>query len=137
MKGLIIEGRQIEDILTGTLRSLIRPDTTSELNRTVALIQSESGVVIGSCKITSVHSVLTAEDLAGPARGVLLSSARAQEDSSAQLRYYAWRMGEAARLTAPIEHHRAQPRGQITWVDLPPAISQRIKAELALAQING
>jgi hypothetical protein len=131
MKALRLEPRQIEDILTGTAVSLIRPATTSELNRIIALIETESGLVRGWCKIVAVNLLLTAEDIGRQTQPSVLAQVRPTEDSEARPRSYTWRIAEARWLVPPVAYRPQPSNAAATWIDLPPAISQRIKASLA------
>jgi hypothetical protein len=131
MKALRLEPRQIEDILAGTATSLIRPATTSELNRTIGLIETESGLVRGSCKIVAVSLLLTAEDIGRHTQLSVLAQVRPAEDSKAHPRSYIWRIAEARSLAPPAAFRPQPSNAAATWTDLPPAISQRIKASLA------
>ena len=133
MKALRLEPRQIEDILAGTATSLMRSATTSELNRTIALIEAESGLVRGSCKIVAVNLLLTAEDIGRQTQPSILAQVRPTEDSTAHPRSYFWRIAEARWLVPPVAYRPQPSNAAATWIDLPPAISQRIKASLAMS----
>jgi len=62
MKGLLIKSPHIENILSGRKTWEIRGSTIKELNTTIALIKSGSGMVVGKCKIVAVHGPLTRTD---------------------------------------------------------------------------
>jgi hypothetical protein len=134
MKGLLIDKLLIESILAGTLTSIIRSNPTSWLHRTIALIESETGIVRGSCTIVAVHGPISAEDIARHVQRPMYSVERLAEASEGQACLYAWRIAEVTELGPPLARQAWPTNASAIWTDVPPGISQRIKAALALTK---
>lgn len=134
MKGLLLDKLQIESILAGTLTSIIRSSPTSWLHRTIALIESETGIVRGSCTIVAVHGPISAEDIARYVQRPMHPVEQFAEASEGEACFYAWQITEVTELSPPLARQQLPANAAPTWIDVPPGISQRIKAALVLTK---
>jgi hypothetical protein len=123
--GLQIRKEWLDQILAGTKKWEIRGSTTARRGP-IALIQSKSGHVVGTCDVIDVVGPLSLAELR---RNASLAGFRADE-----LYYqttYAWVLGNARRLSKPVPFRH--PQGAVIWVKLEPAVIQA----LIKARANG
>jgi hypothetical protein len=109
-RGLLVKKEPLEKILSGRKTWEIRGRATTLRGR-IALIESRSGHIVGTCDVVGVVGPLTLPELRRNAR-------RAGFAPSA-LRYrrtYAWILKKARRLSHPVPYRH--PPGAVTWVRL-------------------
>ncbi len=124
MKGLLIKSPHIENILDGRKTWEIRGSTSKELNTTIALIRSGSGMVVGKCKIATVHGPLTRSDMEKNGSKHLVDQSRIDEVLQRYSKCYAWELVDVIELRQSV--HYDHPKGAVIWVTLAPAVSQQV-----------
>lgn len=114
MRGLIIRSPYVDWILAGKKTWEIRGSKT-QIREKIALIQSGSGLVVGTCKLVGVAGPLTLRDLKKHASklGRTSSEIRAKPYEKT----YAWVLSNAKRLKHP-RRYKHRP-GAVIWVKLP------------------
>lgn len=117
--GLLILKEPLDKILAGTKTWEIRGKATARRGP-IALIESKSGNVVGTCDIVDVFGPLTLAELRRNARR---TGFRPEE-----LRYattYAWVMHNARRLPEPVPYRH--PPGAVIWVRLETSVLHRLR----------
>jgi hypothetical protein len=112
--GLLILKEPLDKILAGTKTWEIRGKATARRGP-VALIQSKSGCVVGTCELVDVVGPLTLPELQ---RSAPLTGFRPN-----RLPYsttYAWVLPDARRLADPVPYKH--PAGAVIWVRLKPSV---------------
>ena len=127
MKGLLIRSPFIDWILSGRKVWEIRGSRTTNLGR-IALIESGSGTVVGTCELTDVLGPLSVSDLKRNSKK-LGTTAREIGSRKPYPNTYAWVLSNARRLRTPIPYRH--PPGAVKWVRLPDAVERKINAESA------
>jgi hypothetical protein len=121
--GLLIRKEPIDKVLAGTKTWEIRGTATS-IRGPIALIESKSGHVVGTCEVV---------DVIGP-----LSLAKLQRNVNrtgfwpSRLPYattYAWVVREARRLSTPVPYQH--PPGAVIWVLLATSVVRRLRRSRA------
>jgi hypothetical protein len=118
-RGLLVLKEPLDKILNGTKTWEIRGKRTARRGP-IALIESKSGHVVGSCELVDVVGPLTLPELHRNARraGFLPS----------QLPYartYAWVVRNAQRLAKPVPYQH--PSGAVIWVRLDAGVVRRLQ----------
>jgi hypothetical protein len=119
-RGLPIKEVPLTKILSGSKTWEIRSRATTRRGP-IALIQSGTGTVVGTCRIVDCVGPFTVEQRrsgwkkAGFPRGKLLPAG-----------FYAWVIEGARRLRTPVPY--SHPRGAIIWVKLAPAVTRSLPA---------
>ena len=114
MKGLIIKKPWIDLILDGSKSWELRGSST-KIRGKLALIQSGSGTVVGTCELVDVIGPLTAQELRRSSNKHQVPSSRFR----GRLRYektYAWVMSNPKRYVRPRRYRH--PAGAVIWVNL-------------------
>jgi hypothetical protein len=117
-RALIVLPSPLEKILRGTKTWEIRSRATT-VRGPVALIESGSGTVVGTCNIVGCIGPLSREECRRNARRAGFPRGDAPQTGS-----YAWVVKDARRIRAPVVYRH--PRGAITWVRLTPAVIGRL-----------
>ena len=121
MKGLLIKTPWIDKILAGTKTWELRGSNTHVRGK-IALIQSGSGTVVGTCELVNVVGPLSKAELTRRTRKHGVSPSLLRQG----VRYrktYAWVLEKARRLRRPVPYKH--PMGAVIWVNLPDGILGR------------
>jgi hypothetical protein len=116
--GLLIMKEPLDKILAGTKTWEIRGKATARRGP-IALIESKSGHVVGTCEVVDVVGPLTLAELQKNAKR---AGSRAE-----QLHYettFAWVLRNARRLPKPVPYRH--PSGAVIWVVLEPSVVRRL-----------
>lgn len=113
-RGLQIKKVPIDQILAGTKTWEIRGTATSRRG-SIALIESRSGHVVGTCELVDVVGPLSLEELQ-------TNEGRTgfRPDTLYYEKSYAWVLRNAHRLSEPIPYRH--PHGAVIWVKLDPSV---------------
>jgi hypothetical protein len=114
MKALLIKSPHIEKILAGTKVWEIRGSRT-HLRGKIALIQSGTGLIIGTAELVDCKGPLKKSDFVKNHRKLGVTKVSASSGSSYE-RPHAWVLKNAKKLRKPISYKH--PAGAIIWVDL-------------------
>jgi predicted transcriptional regulator len=127
MKGLLIKSPHIEKIIDGKKTWELRGSQSKNLNATVGLIRSASGLVVGKCKLTKVHGPLTRADLEKNASKHCLDSKGIDEFLGRYKKCYAWELADVSKLktTVPYKH----PYGAVIWVNLEDSVAKQVEQQ--------
>lgn len=124
LKGLLIRVPFIDWILAGKKTWEIRGSAT-KIRGPIALIQSASGMIVGTCKVVDVVGPLTSRELKANARRLN----RTPRELAGPLYYgahtFAWVLEGAKRLARPIPYDH--PSGAVIWVNLTPSVARKIR----------
>jgi hypothetical protein len=112
--GLQIRKDPIDQILAGTKTWEIRGTTTSRRG-SIALIESKSGLVVGTCEVVDVVGPLSLKELQ-----VNEERTGFRPDDLYYEKTYAWVLRNAHRLSKPIPFRH--PQGAVIWVKLEPSV---------------
>jgi hypothetical protein len=118
-RGLLILKEPLDKILAGTKTWEIRGKATARTG-SIALIESKSGNVVGTCDIVDVIGPLTLAELH--------RNARRTGFRPKQLPYattYAWVISNARRLPEPVPYRH--PPGAVIWVRLETSVLHRLR----------
>jgi hypothetical protein len=115
---LIIKEEPLSKILAGTKTWEIRGSATTRRGR-IALVQSKSGLVVGTCELVDVVGPLGLDELRSASRRSGFTPDRLPYAST-----HAWVMRNARRLRTPIPY--AHPAGAVIWVKLSPRVVRRL-----------
>jgi hypothetical protein len=118
-RGLLILKEHLDKILAGTKTWEIRGKSTPRRGP-IALIESKSEHVVGTCKVVDVVGPLTLAELQ--------RNAKRTGFRPAQLPYrttYAWVVRDARRLPEPIPYRH--PPGAVIWVRLEKSVERRLR----------
>ena len=124
MKGLLIKSPHIDNILRRRNTWEIRGTNTKELNSTIALIKSGSGMVVGKCKIAAVRGPLNRDEMERNETRHLVETSRIDEVLKRYKTYYAWELSHVVRLTSPVRYEH--PSGAVIWVTLAPSVAAQV-----------
>lgn len=117
--GLLILKEPLDKILAGTKTWEIRGKATTRRGP-IALIESKSGHVVGTCRVVDVVGPLTLAELR--------RNADRAGFKPSQLYYattYAWVIEDAKRLARPVPYRH--PPGAVIWVRLAPGVVRKLK----------
>ena len=117
--GLLILKEPLDKILLGTKTWEIRGKATARRGP-IALIESKSGHVVGTCDVVDVMGPLTL--------AALRRNARCTGFRPSQLPYpktYAWVLHSARRLTEPVPY--SHPSGAVIWVRLEARVARQLE----------
>ncbi|MEQ1729998.1 MAG: ASCH domain-containing protein [Vicinamibacterales bacterium] len=115
-RGLLIQAPYIDHILDGSKVWELRGSATKIRGR-IALIQSASGTVVGTCDVVDVVGPLTLKQLRQNAKkaGMRPSEVR----SLLYPKTFGWVVAKARRFRSPVPYKH--PSGAVIWVKLTPA----------------
>ncbi len=116
--GLIIKKEFLDMILSGQKTWEIRGSATSRRGP-IALIQSQSGLVVGTCEVVGVEGPLTLATLKANHRKTGF-----RPTSLYYRKTYAWVLRNARRLPQPIPYRH--PAGAVIWVKLGEGVTRRL-----------
>ncbi len=119
MKGLLIKQPWIDMILTRRKTWEIRGSATSVRGR-IALIQSGSGTIVGTCDLADVIGPLSVKDF----RDNVTRHRVPRKGWSYYKRPHAWLLRNARRLRNPVPYEH--PQGAVIWVNLPPVVARKV-----------
>jgi len=128
-RGLLVLKEPLDKILAGTKTWEIRGKATTRRGP-IALIESKSGHVVGTCQIVDVVGPLSLTELR--------RSASRTGFRPSQLPYpttYAWVVRDAQRLAEPIPYRH--PSGAVIWVKLETSVVRRLPRLKAETPWNG
>lgn len=111
-RALIIKKRWLDLILLGEKTIEIR-GSNSRIRGKIGLIESKSGLIMGSCNI--VDSILVNENNLD----YVLKHSCIQTVENLKKFYksqYAWKLEDATKFKSPIKY--SHPKGAVIWVDL-------------------
>lgn len=117
--GLLIRKEPLDNILSGTKTWEIRGKSTARRGP-IALIESKSGHVVGTCEVVDVVGPLTLAELQ--------RNAKRTGFRPGQLPYpttYAWVVRDARRLPEPVPYRH--PPGAVIWVRLETSVVRRLR----------
>jgi hypothetical protein len=118
-RALIIREEPLRKILAGTKTWEIRGSATKRRGR-IALIQSKSGLVVGTAELVDVRGPLSL--------GELRAASRRSQFRPSELLYpstFAWVLRGARRLRKPVPYDH--PSGAVIWVKLSSRLARRLK----------
>jgi len=118
--GLLILKEPLDKILAGTKTWKVRGKATARRGP-IALIESKSGHVVGTCDVVDVVGPLTPSDLQRNAgrTGFRLSELPSYPTT------YGWVLRDARRLPDPVPYRH--PSGAVIWVRLEPSVLRRLR----------
>jgi hypothetical protein len=127
MKGLLIKTPHIEKIIEGKKTWELRGSQSKNLNTTIGLIRSTSGLVVGTCKLAKVHGPLTRADLEKNVSKHCLDVNGIEDFLGRYKKCYAWELTEVSKLktTVPYKH----PNGAVIWVNLEDSVTKQIEQQ--------
>lgn len=114
-RALLIRSPHIGKVLAGSKTWEIRSRSTNVRGR-IALIQSKSGLILGTCEIVEVIGPLRYSEYRDNARK--WGGKASDVGRSDHLRHYAWVLRKAKRFRTPVPYRH--PSGAIIWVRLTP-----------------
>jgi hypothetical protein len=115
----LIRKESLDAILVGTKTWEIRGAATRRRGA-IALIESGSGNVVGTCVLADVLGPLRVADLALDPQSALRGPGALRFATA-----YAWVLGDARRLTAPIPYRH--PEGAVVWVELDLSVCEQLQ----------
>lgn len=114
-KGLLIRQPWIDFILSGDKTWEIRGSKTN-IRGTIGLIQSQSGLIVGTADLVGCTPALTVEDMNKSHKLHCISELFDDYNMPYGGRPYAWILLGAKRLEKPIPYKH--PQGAVIWVNL-------------------
>ena len=121
MDALLIRKEWLDLILTGRKTWEIRGNATKKRGQ-IALIESGSGTVVGTCKLVDVCGPLDVRELRANASKAGFEPLDIQEPPYRST--YAWVLRSARRLPQPVPY--AHPAGAVIWVKLSRQVSRHL-----------
>jgi hypothetical protein len=121
MHGLIIKQEPLDLILSGQKDWELRGSRTN-IDGTIALIQSGSGTIVGRAELDGVLGPLSLGELRANAKHLGYTPA---EIFKYYPKTYAWVLKNAKRLKRPISYRH--PQGAVIWVKLSRAVAAQLK----------
>jgi hypothetical protein len=118
--GLLIKEYWLDKILAGTKTWEIRSRATARRGP-IALIQSKSGQVVGTCEVVDVVGPLTAAELNRNHRRAGFRTDRLHGPT------YAWVLRGARRLPKPVRYRH--PQGAVIWVKLDRGVVRALRGK--------
>jgi len=125
--GLLIKQYWLDKILARTKTWEIRSRATARRGP-IALIQSKSGQVIGTCEVVDVVGPLTAAELNRNHRRAGFRTDGLKGPT------YAWVLRGARRLPKPVRYRH--PQGAVIWVKLEPRVVRALQGSRAAAPLS-
>jgi hypothetical protein len=125
MKALMVKQPWIDKILSGQKTWELRSSSTKARGQ-IALIESGSGTVVGTCEVVDVQGPLSLADLKRSTRKHAVP-ARQLGPLPPYKRTHAWVLKNARRLKQPINYKH--PSGAVIWVTLSPHVTRRVKQD--------
>jgi ASCH domain len=122
-RGLLILEQPLNKILSGTKTWEIRSRATARRGP-IALIQSKSGLVVGTCEVVDVVGPLSLKELQRNERRAGFFADKLNGPT------YAWVLRNARRLDEPVPYRH--PSGAVIWVVLQPDVVRRLKEQRRL-----
>lgn len=116
---LIIREEPLAKILSGTKTWEIRGSATKRRGP-IALVQSKSGLVVGTAELVDVVGPLSLDELRRASRRTGFTP-----DGLPYRTTYAWVLRNARRLRKPVRY--AHPAGAVIWVKLAPRLLHLVK----------
>jgi hypothetical protein len=125
LKGLLIRSPYVDWILDGRKTWELRGSAT-KIRGCVALIQSGSGTVVGTCDLIGVEGPLTNRLLRANADRL---NARPEEFDGPLYyrRTFAWVLSNARRCARPVPYQH--PSGAVIWVNLDAAVDKSVQRQ--------
>jgi hypothetical protein len=123
--GLLILKEPLDKILAGTKTWEIRGKATTRRGP-IALIESKSGHVVGTCEVADVLGPLTLAELRTNAKRTGFQPNKLPYETT-----YAWVMRAARRLPRPVPYRH--PVGAVIWVRLEPSVLRWLQHTRATA----
>ena len=126
MKGLLVRKRWLDEILAGRKTWELRGTSTQNLG-TIGLIESGTGLVVGTCELVDVVGPLSMADLRRNVsrHRVPIGLLRGKPPYK---KTHAWVLRKARRLKEPIAYRH--PQGAVIWVQLSRWTSARVAGKL-------
>lgn len=121
-RGILILQPYIDWILDGTKTWEIRGRVT-KVREPIALIQSKSGLVVGTCDLVDCVGPLSLAEYKRNA-----SKARVPPTGLPYPTTYAWVLKNARRLPKPVPYRH--PSGAVIWVTLEDAVTRALQRHL-------
>ena len=122
MRGLLIKREFLELIFAGKKTWEIR-GSRSQIRGLIALIESATGTVVGTCTLDEVVGPLTLKDMQANAKRI---GCKAEDITSKYYKNtYAWVLGNVVRLPRPVPYKH--PSGAVIWVRLYPAVVNKVQ----------
>ena len=125
-RGLVIRQPWMGHILRGEKRWELRSRSTT-LRGPIALIQSGSGLVVGTACLARVIGPLQDGEFERATKEGLVVGTEFQAISYAKA--YAWVLEQARPLATPLPYDH--PQGAVIWVRLPEALQNRLAASFS------
>jgi len=123
VKGLLVKQPWIDKILSGKKTWELRGSSTKNIGA-IALIESGTGFVVGTCEVVDVEGPLSMATL----RRNMGRHGVPQRQLGRRLPYkrtHAWVLRGARRLREPVPYKH--PQGAVIWVNLPPGVATRVQ----------
>lgn len=123
LRGLLIRQPFIDWILDGKKTWEIRGSATA-VRGPIALLQSGSGTIVGTCELIDVEGPLTAKKLRANAKRLNEKASELGDDLYYGDHTFAWVLAKARRLKKPVSYDH--PPGAVIWVVLDDKIRRKI-----------
>lgn len=125
-RGLVVRQPWVGHILRGEKRWELRSRSTT-LRGPIALIQSGSGLVVGTAVLAQVQGPLLPGEFERAAEDGRVVGSEFQAISYPKA--YAWVLDHARPLAVPLPYEH--PQGAVIWVRLPEALQHRLAASVS------
>lgn len=119
-RGLMVLKDPLAKILAGSKTWEIRGSATA-IRGPIALIESKSGTVVGTCDVVGVTGPLSLSELNKNAQKTGFSTSELPYPAT-----YAWVLRNARRLRVPVSYRH--PPGAVIWVKLSPSVVARLRS---------
>ena len=124
MKALLVKQPWIEKILSHEKTWELRGSSTKNLGK-IALIESGTGLVVGTCDLVSVEGPLSIEDLRHNISRHCVSVQQLERSTTRRYKkIYAWCLKNAYRLPESVPY--SHPNGAVIWVNLTSEVTSRV-----------
>lgn len=100
--------------------------SATKIRGKIALIQSGSGLVVGTCDLVDVKGPLSLADLKASTHRHRVSASDFGDTLPYQ-RTHAWVLANAHRLASPVSYKH--PMGAVIWVNLDPRVGRWIEQD--------
>ena len=121
MDALLIRKEWLDLIFRGRKTWEIRGNATKKRGQ-IALIESGSGTVVGTCELAEVYGPLGVRELRANANKLGVPPRAIQETPYKNT--YAWVLRSVRRLLRPVPYKH--PAGAVIWVKLPASVSKHL-----------
>jgi hypothetical protein len=115
---ILIREEPLAKILAGTKTWEIRGSATKRRGG-IALVQSKSGLVVGTAELVDVRGPLSLSELRAASRRSQFRPSKLPYPST-----FAWVVRSARRLRTPVPYKH--PPGAVIWVKLTPGVARRL-----------